>query len=127
MGYRSEANPAHWLLAAALICALSLALTWLTVAFGLRAKTVESASNLPMILVLLPFLGSGFVPTDSMPVGLRWFAEHQPFTVVIDALRGLLDGSPTGGDVVSAFGWCVALVVLGWWLAVRAYAVERAS
>ena len=85
MGYRPEAGLVDALVAVALVALLALALTWLTVAFGLAAKTVESASNLPMLLVLLPFLGSGFVPTDSMPAGLRWFADHQPFTAVIDA------------------------------------------
>jgi ABC-2 type transport system permease protein len=63
---------------------------WLSVALGQASKNVEAASNIGMPLVLLPFLGSGFVPTDSMPVGLRWFADHQPFTPIIETLRGLL-------------------------------------
>jgi ABC-2 type transport system permease protein len=62
---------------------ITLALTWLSVALGLVSKNVEVASNLPMPLLLLPFLGSGFVPTDSMPAGLRWFAEYHPFTPFI--------------------------------------------
>ena len=74
----------------------SFALTWLSVALGLVAKTVESASNLPMFLTLLPFLGSGFVPTASMPIGLRLFAEYQPFTPVTETVRGLLVGGPVG-------------------------------
>jgi ABC-2 type transport system permease protein len=65
---------------------IAVALTWLSVALGLAAKSVESASNTPMFLMLLPFLGSGFVPTDGMPVGLRWFAEYQPFTPFIETL-----------------------------------------
>jgi ABC-2 type transport system permease protein len=80
-----------------------------------------------MILVLLPFLGSGFVPTDSMPAGLRWFADHQPFTYAIDALRGLLDGAGDATDIGIALAWCVALTGLGWALAVRKYAAERTS
>ena len=127
MGYRPHAGVADGLVAIALVAMLALALTWLTVAFGLAAKTVESASNLPMLLVLLPFLGSGFVPTDSMPAGLRWFADHQPFTAVIDALRGLLDGRMRGSDLAVAASWCVALTAIGWALAVRTYAAERAS
>jgi hypothetical protein len=75
---------------------ITLALTWLTVALGLASKNVEAASNLPMPLMILPFLGSGFVPTDSMPVGLRLFAEYQPFTPIIETLRGLLLGTPIG-------------------------------
>jgi ABC-2 type transport system permease protein len=69
---------------------ITLALTWLSVALGLVSKNVEVASNLPMPLLLLRFLGSGFVPTDSMPAGLRWFAEYQPFTPFIETMRGLL-------------------------------------
>ena len=77
------------------------ALTWLAVALGLATKSVEAASNLPMPLILLPFLGSGFVPTDSMPAAMRWFAEYQPFTPIIETLRGLLLGTPIGNSGVS--------------------------
>ncbi len=125
MGYRPDAGIAEALVVVALVAALAFALTWLTVAFGLAAKSVESASNLPMVLMLLPFLGSGFVPTADMPSGLRWFAEHQPFTAVIDALRALLDGSSSGSDLGVALAWCAGLTVVGWALAVRTYAAER--
>jgi ABC-2 type transport system permease protein len=125
MGYRPDAGAADWLAITLVLTLLAFALTWLTVAFGLAAKSVESASNAPMILVLLPFLGSGFVPTDSMPAGLRWFADNQPFTAVIDALRSLLDGAGDSGDVAVAAAWCVALAALGWAVAVRKYAAER--
>jgi ABC-2 type transport system permease protein len=127
MGYRPDAGPLDLLVTAGLIGLLALALTWLMVAFGLAAKSVESASNLPMLLMLMPFLGSGFVPTDSMPAGLRLFADHQPFTAVIDALRRLLDGAAPGSDLAVAAVWCVGLTVVGWGLAVRTYAAERAS
>jgi ABC-2 type transport system permease protein len=70
---------------------LTRLLVWLSVALGMVSKSVETASNLPMPLVFLPFLGSGFVPTDSMPTGLRWFAEYQPFTPITETLRGLLE------------------------------------
>jgi ABC-2 type transport system permease protein len=126
MGYRPDAGLLDGLGAVLLLALLALALTWLTVTFGLVAKSVESASNLPMVLMLLPFLGSGFAPTGSMPTALRWFADNQPFTPVIDALRGLLDGNAAGGDLGLAVGWCVVLVALGWVLAVRQYARERA-
>jgi hypothetical protein len=81
---------------------------WLCVAFGMVAKTVEAASNLPQPLVFLSFLGSGFVPTDSMPTGLRWFAEYQPFTPFIDTVRGLLPGTAIGNSATIAVAWCVA-------------------
>ena len=85
-----------WLGAIGLLALLTFALIWLSVALGLVTKSVEAASNLPMPLLLLPFLGSGFVPTDSMPAGMQWFAEHQPFTPIMETLRGLLMGTPIG-------------------------------
>ena len=94
---------------------ITFALTWLSVALGLVTKSVEAASNLPMPLLLLPFLGSGFVPTDSMPAGLRWFAEYQPFTPIIETLRGLLLGTPIGNSAVLAVAWC-AVIALGGYL-----------
>ena len=90
---------------------ITLALTWLSVALGLVTKSVETASNLPMPLMLLPFLGSGFVPTDSMPAGLRWFAEYQPFTPVIETLRGLLLGTSIGNSAIIAVAWCAAITL----------------
>src|SRR5262249_49628240 len=80
---RLATTPGGALGAVTLLALVAIAFTWLTVAFGLAAKTVESATNLPMLLMLLPFLGSGFVPTRSMPAGLRWFADHQAFTPMI--------------------------------------------
>jgi ABC-2 type transport system permease protein len=127
LGYRPDAGAVDAVAVVLVLGLLALALTWLTVTFGLAAKSVESASNLPAILVLLPFLGSGFVPTDSMPTGLRWFADHQPFTAVIDALRSLLDGAADTSDVAVAVAWCVGLSALGWVLAVRTYGAERAA
>jgi ABC-2 type transport system permease protein len=114
VGFRPRANPVEWLAAIGLLVLASFALSWLSVAMGLAAKTVESASNLPMPLILLPFLGSGFVPTDSMPAGLRWFAEYQPFTPIIDTLRGLLTGAAIGSSAVLAVAWCAALALVGY-------------
>ena len=94
---------------------VTFALVWLSVALGQVSKSVETASNLPMLLVLLPFLGSGFVPTDSMPAGLRWFAEYQPFTPVIETLRGLLMDEPVGNNAWIALAWSV-LIALGGYL-----------
>ena len=84
-------------------------------------KSVETASNLPMFLMLLPFLGSGFVPTDSMPAGLRWFAEYQPFTPIIETLRGLLMGRPIGNSAVLAIAWCGRITLVGYLSAKRLF------
>ena len=114
VGFRPDASALEWLAAAGVVAFLTFALTWLSVALGLVAKSVESASNLPMFLMLLPFLGSGFVPTDSMPAGLRWFADHQPFTPVNETLRGLLLGTHIGGDAIVALAWCALITVAGY-------------
>jgi ABC-2 type transport system permease protein len=114
VGFRPNANVTEWLAAIGLLMLASFALSWLSVAMGLAAKSVEGASNLPMPLILLPFLGSGFVPTESMPTGLRWFAEYQPFTPIIDTLRGLLTGTAIGSSAVLAVAWCAALALGGY-------------
>jgi len=109
IGFDPAAGALHWLAALGLLALLAIALTWLTVALGLLAKSVETASNMPMFLILLPFLGSGFVPVDSMPAGVRWFAENQPFTPITDTLRNLLAGHHVGSTGIVAVVWCVAI------------------
>ncbi|NEK86499.1 ABC transporter permease [Blastococcus saxobsidens] len=121
VGFRPDAGVVEWLAAIGFLALVSLALSWLSVAMGLATKTVEAASNVPMPLLLLPFFGSGFVPTDSMPAGLRWFAEHQPFTPIIETLRGLLTGTAIGSTGAVAVAWCVAFTVVGWLWARRNY------
>jgi ABC-2 type transport system permease protein len=115
VGFRPAASVGDWLATAGLLALMAFALIWLSVALGQASKTVEAASNVGMPLLLLPFLGSGFVPTDSMPAGLRWFAEYQPFTPIIETLRGLLMAKPIGNNGVIALGWCV-LIALGGYL-----------
>jgi ABC-2 type transport system permease protein len=97
-----------------MIVLIAFAITWLSVAMGMQVKSVETASNLPMLLMLLPFLGSGFVPTESMPAGLQAFAQYQPFTAFIETIRGLLLGTPIGSNAVLAIGWCVVITVAGY-------------
>lgn len=122
VGFRSHANAAEWLAAAGIATLFALALTWLSVLLGLASKTVESASNAPMPLIILPFLGSGFVPTGSLPVGVRWFAEYQPFTPVINTLRALLTGGPLGNNAWLAIAWSVAIALTSFLWARRVYA-----
>jgi ABC-2 type transport system permease protein len=123
VGFRPEAGVGEWLAAGALLTGTALAVAWLSVAGGLLSRTVESAGNYTMPLLLLPFLGSGFVPPESMPAGLAWFAEHQPFTPIMDTLRALLlDTAIDAGAAWVAAGWCVVLSMLGWVAARRQYA-----
>jgi ABC-2 type transport system permease protein len=121
LGFRSTAGPLDWLMVAAVLALFAFALTWLTVALGLASGSVETASNTPMFLMLLPFFGSGFVPTDSMPTGLRWFADYQPFTPVIEAVRGLLTGAPDSDHVVLAIAWSVGIALVGYLWAKRLF------
>jgi len=114
VGFRPTAGPVEWIATIGVLAMVTFALTWLSVALGMVTKSVEAASNLPMPLLLLPFLGSGFVPTDSMPAGLRWFAEYQPFTPIIETLRGLLMGSPIGNSAVLAIAWCAGIALVGY-------------
>jgi ABC-2 type transport system permease protein len=125
IGFRPTTGPLEWLAAAGILALAALAITWLSVALGMVTDSVETASNLPMFLIILPFLSSGFVPTDSMPAGLSWFAAHQPFTPVIETVRGLLLGTPIGGSGVLAVAWCVALSVVGYLWASRLYERDR--
>ena len=101
---------------AGVIALVAYAISWLGVAMGIQAKSVETASNMPLVLTVLPLFGSGFVPTDSMPVWLQWFAQYQPFTPFIETIRGLLLGTPLGWNPVFAIGWCVVIVAAsyGW-------------
>jgi ABC-2 type transport system permease protein len=122
VGARPTAGPADWLAVAGLVVVVTVALTWLSVALGLASRSVESASNAPQFLILLPFLSSGFVPTDSLPTWMRWFAEHQPFTPVVETLRHLLYGGPLLPDLAVALVWCVAVTVLAWVWARALYA-----
>jgi ABC-2 type transport system permease protein len=114
VGFRPTAGVGGWFALAGVLVLMSFAFIWLAAALGLASKSVESSSNVGLPLVLLPFLGSGFVPTDSMPTALRWFAEYQPFTPLIETLRGLLMGTPIGNNAVIALGWCVVIGLGGY-------------
>ncbi|MFD7513899.1 ABC transporter permease [Streptomyces niveus] len=127
VGFRSDATPVEWLAAIGIIAMIAFAVIWLSVALGLVSKTVESASNLPMPLTLLPFLGSGFVPTDSMPTALRWFAEYQPFTPVMETLRGLLTGTEIGNSALQTTAWSAGIAFLSYLWARKLYNRDPAA
>jgi ABC-2 type transport system permease protein len=127
IGFRATTGPVELIAAAGLLTLTALALTWISVALALVSKSVETASNLPMPLMLLPFFGSGFVPTASMPDPLRWFADNQPFTPIIETLRRLLLGGEIGSTGLIAVAWCVAITLLGYLWARRLYDRDPAS
>jgi ABC-2 type transport system permease protein len=114
LGFRPTTDAGRWLATAGLTALLVLALTWLALPFGLAAKTAEGLSGFVLIVQLLPFISSAFVPTDQMSGSVRWFAENEPFTPVIDTLRGLLTGGPIGGSALAAVAWCAGLTLVGY-------------
>jgi ABC-2 type transport system permease protein len=122
LGFRPTANPVHWLAALAILTLFANALAWLSTALGLAANSVETASNTPMFLTLLPFLSSGFVTIASLPAGLRQFARYQPFTPVTDTVRGLLfGGTSVASDVLPAIAWSVGIALASYLWARRLY------
>ncbi|SDG93130.1 ABC-2 type transport system permease protein [Sinosporangium album] len=121
IGFRPSASVLDWLGVVGVLAMFTFAITWLSVALSVSSKNVATASNLPMPLMLLPFLGSGFVPTESMPAGLRWFAEHQPVTPVIETLRALLAGRPAGSSFLEAALWSAGIALVSYLWARRLY------
>jgi ABC-2 type transport system permease protein len=124
MGLRPAAGPLDWLVLTAYLALVCFSVSWVAVAMGMSAKSVETASNTPMIFTLLPFIGSGFVPTSSMPGWMQRFAEWQPFTALIETTRALLAGATPGRDGWLALAWCVVMTV-GGYLAARALYVRK--
>jgi ABC-2 type transport system permease protein len=120
-GFRPTTAPIAWLGAFGMLALAAIAVTWLSVALGLSARSVETASNLPMPLILLPFFGSGFVPAETLPGPVAWFAEYQPFTPITETVRGLLLGTPIGWSAALAVGWCAFISLGGYVWAMRLY------
>jgi ABC-2 type transport system permease protein len=115
MGFRPTAGLVEWVVALGLIVLIAFALTWLATALGMLAKVPEGASNIVLPLsFFFPFLSSTFVPLESMPSGIRWFVEYQPYTPIIETLRGLLVGGPIGHNGWLAVAWGVVLAGLGY-------------
>jgi len=121
MGFRTGAGAGSWLAVAGILVLFTLALTWLAVVAGLTAKTAEGGSAFSYPLIFLPFLSSAFVPTETMPGPVRWFAENQPVTSIVNAIRALFAGQPVGSDVWIALGWCLGILVVTYVLATAAY------
>ena len=121
MGFRSGAGVTAWLSVGGILVLVIFALTWIAVIPGLTAKSAEGAGAFAYPIILLPFISSAFVPTDTMPGPVRAFAEHQPVTSIVDAIRNLLTQQPVGGDIWVALGWCVAILLAACLLAARSY------
>jgi ABC-2 type transport system permease protein len=121
MGFRSAAGPAAWLAVGAIVTLFTLALTWLAVIPGLTAKSADGASAFSYPLIFLPFISSAFVPTATMPGPVRAFAENQPVTSIVNAIRNLFADQPVGGDIWVALAWCVGILVVAYAFAMRTY------
>jgi ABC-2 type transport system permease protein len=114
IGFRPSAGLLDWLGVVGFIGLVGIATSWLTIALGLAAKTVESSGMATVPLIMLPFLSSAIVPAHTMAAGVRQFAEYQPFTPIIETLRGLLNGTPSAGDAIAAIAWCVGIALVGY-------------
>ncbi|MEV3982440.1 ABC transporter permease [Nonomuraea sp. NPDC003560] len=121
MGFRSSAGLSAWLSVAGILILFTLALTWIAVIPGLSAKTMEGASAFSYPLIFLPFLSSAFVPTDTMPTVVRVFAENQPVTSIVNAVRALFAEQPVGNDIWIALAWCVGILVVAYVFAMNTY------
>jgi ABC-2 type transport system permease protein len=121
MGFRSGAGVLAWLSVAGVLVLFTLALTWIAVVPGLTAKTMEGASAFSYPLIFLPFLSSAFVPTATMPGPLRWFAENQPVTAIVNAVRALFTRQPVGDDIWITLAWCAGILIVAYTFAMSAY------
>lgn len=121
LGFRSEAGLLAWLAIAGILLLCTLALTWIAVTFGLLARSAEGASVFSYVLLVLLFISSGFVPTDTMPHGLELFAENQPMTAIINAVRSLMFNRPIGDSALLAVAWCMGILILFFLAAMRTY------
>lgn len=121
MGFRSSAGVLPWLAVVGILLLFTLALTWVAAIAGLSAKSVEGASAFSYPLIFLPFISSAFVPTDSMPKAVRAFADNQPVTSIVGAIRALLSEQPVGNDIWIALAWCVGIMLVAYFFAMRIY------
>ncbi len=121
MGFRSPAGVLSWLAVAGILALFTLALTWIAAIAGLSAKSVDGAGAFAYPLILLPFISSAFVPTETMPPVVRAFANNQPVTAIVDAIRSLLAGQPVASDIWAALAWCLGILIVAYIFAMRAY------
>ena len=127
IGFRSGAGVLSWLAVLGVMTLFTLALTWLALIPGLTARSVDGVSGFSYPLIFLPFISSAFVPTDGMPGPVRWFAEHQPVTPIVNTLRSLFTQQPVGQDGWLTVAWCLVLLAVAYVLATRIYARRLAQ
>ena len=121
MGFRTEAGVGAWFAVIGILLLFTLALTWLAIIAGLSAKTVDGASAFSYPLIFLPFISSAFVSTDTMPGPVRWFAENQPVTSIVNTIQALFAGDPVGSEIWVALAWCVGILIVAYAFAMLAY------
>ncbi|SEB36590.1 ABC transporter permease [Microbacterium hydrocarbonoxydans] len=121
MGFRTGAGPLAWLAVIGILLLFTLALTWLAIIAGLSAKTIDGATAFSYPLIFLPFISSAFVPTETMPGPVRWFAENQPVTSIVNSIQALFAEKPVGNDIWVALAWCVGILVVAYVFAIIAY------
>ena len=121
MGFRTSAGIGAWLAVAGILALFTLALTWVAVIAGLSAKSVDGAAGFSYPLIFLPFISSAFVPTETMSGPVRWFAENQPVTSIVNTIQDLFAGQPVGNDIWVALAWCVGILVVAYVFAMRTY------
>jgi len=121
MGFRTSANVLDWLAVAGILALFTLALTWIAIIAGLSAKSVDGAGGFSYPLIFLPFISSAFVPTETMPGPVRWFAENQPVTSIVNTIQDLFAQRPTGTDIWVALAWCLGILVGSYAFATAAY------
>jgi len=121
LGFRTGAGVLAWLGVAGILILFTLALTWIAVIAGLSAKTVDGASAFSYPLIFLPFISSAFVATETMPGPVRWFAENQPVTSIVDSIRALLAGQPVGTQLWIALAWCLGILIVAFGAAMAIY------
>jgi ABC-2 type transport system permease protein len=121
IGFRSGAGVGAWLAVAGILILFTLALTWIAVIPGLTATSADGASAFAYPLIFLPFISSAFVPTDTMPGPVRAFAENQPVTSIVNAIRDLFTQQPVSSDIWIALAWCVGILIVAYALAMATY------
>ena len=121
LGFRTGTSVLGWLAVAGILILFTLALTWIAVIAGLSAKTVDGASAFSYPLIFLPFISSAFVPTDTMPAPVAWFAENQPVTPIVNTIRDIFSGQPIGTDIWVALAWCLGILVVAYFAAMAIY------